>query len=467
MPLLDFLNFGRLIKSKPPVKKDFGGGVDYFLSNNSFTPYGYDLGTFVKKGYLCNPHVFTIVSYICRSLSQVPWRVYEIVDTPKAAKNFSKYLELKDKHPIEARIYKNASLEPIEDSPLNNLLKAPNGMQSWPDFFYELVGWKKLTGNSFVIGQNAIGFPDNLFAEIYPFPSPVLQVVPDSSGAISGFRTRDGFATNQVFDKEEVLFVKEWHPGNYAKSVNDPDYLLGMSMYEPLSKVVQRSNESFDASIGMIKNGKPEAILSSKTQIGPGSNPDIIEDHMREQWNQKFDGAKNWSRNKVLFSGRELSWQAISYDPKQMGLNETDQVDFLTLARAAGIPIDLFSTGDSTYTNKNEARKDVWQTNFLPELRIWRDNFNKWLVPAYSKMLGKKLFLDYDVSGISVLQPDLKELSQRLLTEMDFSLWTGNEVRTMLGQDVGDSPHLNKYLLGTRREFVNEETPSNGNISNT
>lgn len=470
MSLLDYLKFGSKKRSKPPLdEKSYVGGSDYFLQNNPYTPYKPDLGTYVKKGYLSNPHVFTITSFSCRSLSQVPWGVFEIKDTAKGRKSFQKYLELKDKEPVIARLYKNEALEAVPDSSLNRLIENPNPQQSWPDFFYEIAGWKKLTGNSFIAGTTALGFPSDLVAEMHPLPSPVMQVIPTTLGDIAGFKTRDGYNNKQTFTKEEVLFVKEWHPGNYMRSLNDPDYLLGMSMYEPLIRVVQRSNESYDASIGMIRNGLPAGILSAKTQIGPGSNPDIIEDHLQDQWNQKFEGAKNWSKHKVLFSGRDLSWSAIGFDPKQLGLNETDQIDFLTLTRAAGIPIDLFSTGDSTYTNKNEARRDVWQTNFLPELKIWRDNFNKWLVPAYSKLEGRQLFMDYDVSSISVLQPDLKELSQRLTNEMDFALWNGNDVRVMLGREVGSSPHLEEYILSNRRQFINRdiETPQNENASNS
>jgi HK97 family phage portal protein len=416
------------------------------LLNNNVEFYDQKIETFIEKGYMFNPHAYTVINFIARSISQVPFKVYEV----KNKKNLQKYIVEKSKNNVAYQnLYKEKALEEVDGGTLHKIMKHPNDNQGMAEFLFEAIGYKKLTGNRFIYGLTPSGFDKDLFTKMYNMPSQMTEIIlGDWMQPVKGYKLN--LTNDRKLDIEcaRVLHQKEWNP-----QMHNGTNPYGLSPMEPLLRSLQRSNESYDASLGLMKNGIPAGILSNNSDLV--MTPDMV-DKMESAYKNKFGGGKN--KNKVLFSAANVSWQEIGMKSQDMELLASNMSDLRDFCRVYAIPTMLVSdTENSTFNNVTEAKKSVWMENFIPELDQIRDGFNNWLVPAHSKKDGKEYFVDYDLTAVPVLQTDLDKLSARLMKEMEQGMWSANEVRAMLGREQGNTPHLDKFILGSRFDFIDKD----------
>lgn len=416
------------------------------LTRDVVSFYDQKIETFVDKGYLFNPHAYTVISFIAKSISQVPFKVYEVKDK-KAHNEFLRAKALNDHAGMN--LYAEKSMHQVNKGRLYEMMKQPNENQGMKEFLYEAIGYKKLTGNRYIYGLEATG-KNNLFTKLYNMPANIVEIIEgDWRQPVSGYKIQFTVESELDIPCEKVLHQKEWNPQTHTTGRSP----YGLSPMQPLLRPLQRSNESYDASIGLIKNGIPAGILSNNSELV--MTPDMV-DKMEESYQNKFGGGKN--KNKVLFSAANISWQELGMKSQDMELLDANMADLRDFCRVYQIPTMLVSdTENSTFNNVTEAKKSVWMENFIPELDEIRDGFNRWLVPAWNEWDNKEYFIDYDLTKVPVLQVDLNLLSDRLMKEMEQGMWSANEVRAMLGKEIGVSPHLDKYMIGSRFDFVDKE----------
>ena len=77
----------------------------------------------------------------------------------------------------------------------------------------------------------------------------------------------------------------------------------------------------------------------------------------------------------------------------------------------------------------------------IPELNKFRDELNRWLVPAY----GEKLYIDFDYTSISEMQEEM----DKVVGQMSQAWWlTPNEKRQAMSYGVeADNEKLNDYYI--------------------
>jgi HK97 family phage portal protein len=463
MGLLDFFNKKEVV-TKSNVPTD-GNNALYkalynMLTRNLTDFYDQEVDTYVNKGYAFNPHAYTVINFIARSISQVPFKVYEIKDK----KQIQNYLESKSQNDYAAQnYYKEKSLEQVTKGGLVNLMKQPNENQGMAEFLFETIGYKKLTGNRYVYGLSPSGVKEGLYTKLYNMPSQLIEIVQgDWMQPVSAYKLTITENRELEIPSNQVLHQKEWNPMYDSTGLS----LYGMSPMQPLLRSLQRSNESYDASLALMQNGVPAGIMSNNSDLI--MTPEQL-DQLEAAYKKKFGGGAN--KNKILFSASQVSWQEIGMKSKDMEILESNMADLRDFCRVYAIPTMLVSdTENSTFNNVTEAKKSVWMENFIPELEQIRDGFNRWLVPAWNAFDNKNYFIDYDLTKVPVLQVDLDKLSARLMKEMEQGMWSPNEVRAMLGKETGSATHLNKYMLGSRFEFVSadgtKESQSNNNDIN-
>jgi len=433
------------VKTDP--NNDLYRALHSMLLNGNVEFYDQKINTFIDKGYNFNPHAYTVINFIARSISQVPFKVYEIKDK----KHIQNYLERKSYNDYAGQnFYKEKALAQIDSGGLVELMKHPNENQGMAEFLFETIGYKKLTGNRFIYGLSPSGFNEDLYTKLYNMPSQLTEIITGSwMQPVEGYKL---FLTNDRkldIPASKVLHQKEWNPQT-EQSTQSP---YGLSPMQPLLRSLQRSNQSYDASLALMQNGIPAGIMSNDSELI--MTPDQL-DRLESAYKAKFGGGQN--KNKVLFSASQVSWQEIGMKSQDMELLQANMADLRDFCRVYAIPTMLVSdTENSTFNNVTEAKKSVWMENFVPELDQIRDGFNRWLTPAWSKLDRKNYYIDYDLTQVPVLQVDLDALSSRLMKEMEQGMWNPNEVRAMLGKELGASPHLDKYILGSRFDFIDKE----------
>lgn len=415
------------------------------LYKDNVRQYDQKVETFIQEGYIFNPHTFTVINYIARNLSQVKFNVFEIEDE-KSLQQYRRHKELGNV--AESNLFKHKALNQVSGTSLSEMIEQPNEFQSWSEFLFELIGYKKLTGNSFIWGLNPTGFSEDYFSKIYNVPSNIVEIVDGEwLQPIKGYKLAITHDRKLDLEPEKVLHIKEWNP-QISNNIKSP---YGLSPMCSLTRTLQKSNESYNASLKLLQNGVPAGILSNGSERMLTAEQT---DKLEQAYQKKFGGGKN--KNKVLFASSQVSWQSIGMSSVEMELLESNKADLRDFARVFGIPVVLLSdTETSTYNNINEAKKSVWQELLIPELNIVRDHLNRWLAPAHSKRDGKKYFIDFDTSDVPSLQADLDTLSARLLKEQAQGLWTANEVKVMLGKPTNEEDaNLDKHILNSTFRFI-------------
>lgn len=415
------------------------------LMENNVIKYDCDNTTFIKKGYNFNPHAYSVINFICRNISQVPFKAYKVTDK----KHLRNYLETKGDDVLNKNLYRSKSLELVENSGLSQLLIRPNEVQGWSEFIFESIGFKKITGNAYTYGLEPVGF-DGLYTKLYNMPSHITEIVSGTwQEPVKGYKIYWTFDKALEISKENILHQKEWNP-DYQQ---DGSALYGLSPMQPLLRPLQRSNESYDASLALMANGAPAGVLSN--EMDKVMAPEQV-DLAQENLTKKFGGGKN--KNKIAVSATKVNWQSIGLSSVDLEILESNNADLRDFCRVFGVPSVLISdTEQSTYNNVSEAKKSVWQELFIPELNSLRDGLNRWLVPGWSAKDGVDYFIDYDVAAIPALQINLQEASARLISEMEHGLWSPNEVRAMLGKEIGEDEKLNKRMLSANLIVVGEK----------
>ena len=414
----------------------FGGNVNVNLK---------EAKDYIKKGYMINPHVYTVVNKIARPASRIPFEVYTVKNKSKA-RSYKSALENKDF--FGAKKYKAQGFELNEASKLNQVLNKPNESQEFSQFFYNSLGYKLVTGNDFMYGLEPVGFENGYFTKLYNMPSQIVGI--ELSGnwqePIKGYTVEPYFG-NQYIEPSRVKHRKYFNP-DFTDSTK---HLFGLSPLSPLCNVVQRSNDAYLAALRLIQNGHPLGVMSSGTE--EAQDP-IETTKLEKRFNSKYSGANN--KGKVHFTNIQLQWQQLGLNSVDMQLLDSNKADLEDIARVYQVPLPLLQDEASTRDNKKLAATELWENAIIPELIDFRDSLNSWLVPAYSKQENKELYIDFDLNGIAALKQDQKDQVDILAKEVEYGMITPNEARQILGYDLEDMEQMNKFYINNKIKPIDE-----------
>ena len=381
--------------------------------------------TYIDRGYLFNPVVYSIVSFIAQKAGAIPWGVYE-VKNDKALHSYKSA----NSYNINTKIIKTKALVALPDHELNAIFLKPNILQGWAEFFEQVVGFKLVTGNSYIhmIGPTA-GLNKGSIREMWNIPSQIIRpVAGDRMEPVRGYKY---LASNDIILPESMIHLKYWTP-EYFNGQN----LVGLSPLRASLRLITKSNSSFDSSVGALQNQGAFGIISAEKDTDLTEvQADMIESRLRE----KVGGPAN--RGKNIVTSATLKWQQMGMSPVDLNIIESDRMDLRSLCNVYHVPSELFNdAANKTYSNTKEAGSAVYTNAVLPALNQFRDAFNQYISNKYPG-----LYCDYDASMISELQDDLQMMASVLS-----SIWylTPNEKRDLLNFPADETnPMMNEYWV--------------------
>jgi HK97 family phage portal protein len=391
---------------------------------------------YVKDAFQYNPDVYSVVSLIARSAAAVPWIVYEVKDK-KALKRYKRLPSEAKRHNL-ARVVatKAKALEETEsDNDLTRLLDRPNPYQGGHEFRENVFGFKLITGNAYIHGvKYDIGRLSGRIGEMWVMPSQLTEIVAsnDPEHIIRGYRLNwYGVARELEIPADEVLHMKYFNP-NYDVAGS---HLYGQSPLMAARRVVTRSNEAYSANAKMLKSMQPPGILMFDDDAVEGFDADAAS--MLERNYVDKTGSAN--AGKMLVTTAKFKYQQLGLSPVDLNIIESQKMDLRDICNVYGISSELLNDPDNkTNSNKAESRKALYYERIIPELDSFRDELNRWIVPAY----GANYYIDYDLSSIPALQDDMEKVT----TQLSNAWWiTGNEKRAVQGYD--HDPLLDRYFI--------------------
>lgn len=297
-----------------------------------------DYKQFADEAYRCNVIAYQAIDKIAKAVAQIPWRLV------------------------------NQRGEEVAKSPLLELMRQPNPLQSRVEFIQSLVGYYQIAGNSYIEkATNSIGVP----LELYPLRPDRMHIIKSETLIPKAFKYKISdsdsikFEVDTLTGESDILHMKTFNP------VND---WYGMSPVEAAAYSIDTHNEASAWVKSLLDNGAaPSGVLESENEL-----TDDQYNRLKNEIDEKYTGSSNAGRPLLAEGG--LSWKAMGFSPTDMSIIETKFSSARDISLAFAVPPLLLNIpGDSTYSNYSEARLAFYEETVIPLAEHIVAEFNRWL----------------------------------------------------------------------------------------
>ena len=307
---------------------------------------------------------------------------------------------------VPLRLYRGepgGDKEPVESHPSTDLLRMVN--PHWTrGRLLRMTEWALgLWGEAFWFisrGANGRGMP----SEIWWARPDRVSVVPDANDYIAGFIYEIN-GQRIPFSPDETI----WIPMD-----NPIDEFSGLSPIASGRLGIDTSHAAMLANRQMHVNGMRISGIMSP------ANPDVTwsADNIEQLGDmfQSLKGANN--AHKMAVMSRMAKFDPMTLAPKD--------AEYLGQLRwSVGVVSRIFSVapellGDherATYTNMDQAYKALWTDAVIPQIRFLCDELTEKYLPMFGR--ADDLFIEPDISDVSVLQEDQTEITQQASVWID------------------------------------------------
>jgi HK97 family phage portal protein len=436
--------------------------VVQMVGTNTSAIQNYTGLSYVNEGYLGNADVYSIVSFLARKSASIPWYVYQLNPGEKARTNLMRYKQLSKgvanrgayEQALIAR--KNAYSENIiMGTPLARLLEKPNNYQSQDQFFENLFGYRYLSGEGNVYGND--GNLGGTFSELNILPTQYLEIYPDPKDVynILGYKLQVGGGVD--LPKEKVMMWKSWNPDF---DVTTRTHLRGLSPLRAAYKTLRMSNNAADASATMTGNGGAKGAITPRPlgNIVPSFTIEQAND-IKRAVNENLNGVDNKGKVAVL----QTPWDYLNFglSSVDMELVNTLRMSMHQWCRVFGLPAVLFDVDTSSYNNYQNAMRDLITNTIIPMCCQLRDELNKFLVPRY----GEDVFIDFDITALPEMQQDMERMVRSL---RDANWLTFDEKRVAMNyqekEGAFEYAYINQGLIPIEQAVMDLTIPPSENI---
>ena len=300
------------------------------------------------------------------------------------------------------KIDKEGNKEEIENHILDSIFQMPNNNTTWGEFLEYLTTWYDSQDNGVLI-EKIVGIltvaprlnlynPDNFNITFSGTKLTKIQILNPSKVIVD-----EKELENYMWIKQPDFYHKmagvDYNATSQGETRQRGMALLGAYIYN-----AWRWNNS------LVKNsGKAPGLYSMERKL----QKDEI-----TMLKQKLDVENNLDNKgkDIILTGPNVKYTKIGTDPQDSDWTQGEKTAHERLANSLGVPAELVTGGDSTFANRQEARKELYHEEVIPWCRELTKRFNKFLEPWLNK--GEKI--DFVTSSIPALQADLGEIIKSL-----------------------------------------------------
>jgi len=246
------------------------------------------------------------------------------------------------------------------NSPLANLLENPNKNQSQDQFLENLFGYRFLSGEGDVYGND--GNMGGKFVELNVLPTHFLDIYGDPNDLYNVLGYKLMVAQGIDLPKDKVMMWKTWNPDFNATTRS---HMRGVSPMRAAYSTLRMSNNAADASAMMAQNGGAKGAITPKP-IGSNVATFTVEqaNMIKRAVNEDMNGIDNKGRINVL----QTPWDYLNFglSSVDMDLVKTMQMSMHQWCRVFGLPAVIFDTDTSSYNNYQNAMRDLMTNTIIP-----------------------------------------------------------------------------------------------------
>ena len=296
----------------------------------------------------------------------------------------------------------------IEDKGWEKFMSRPNHAQTWTAFRKQLYSWVYMRGFVYAYVEYAVGFKDIPDA-IWLLPPWHILVQP-IVGAKPFYQRAEPDKKRQVFfqwqgtqtqlnEEDLVLFTDSTSP-----IINENTWLPEsrlMSCRFPISNGIA----IYNADNRMIKNHGALGILSNdKGADQTGSVVPLSSAEMNDARNALDGYGLQPGQQNIILTQAALKWQPMNMNLKDLQHLEKHVQNIKDCCDVLNYPIELLSIGiSSKYSNKEEARKGMYQDSILQDSKVFDEQMNSELE---TKGKPTKVKIVHTFEHVGALQED-------------------------------------------------------------
>lgn len=432
------LNF---IKKALNSFRNLGAAIASYGIIRGIAVYGLnDSRTNIKKGYIDSADIYSIVKMISvTTASTIPIYVYKVKSKEKL-KKYKQLLQVKDygaTHQVKLMFCKSEALEMVDNEhELQKLLDSPNPLYTKSEFLEGIYTLKLLTGNSYIYKEKLeFGKNAGKTREMWLMPPDTYPIL--TSGfphQLQGYQLN--FEKVRQFRTDEVMHLRSFNP-NFTTS---GDELIGHSPLVSGNKIVQRKDDEDNYNVSSFQNSGISGIVSNESLPLDQSSTDDV-GSMKKQFYAEATGTTN--ARKLLFQAGKINYTQIGLSPIDMNVLGSELQTFKRLCNLYRVSDRLFNNdATGSEVSINAMIKQLYTNACLPEVAALCDILNKDL----SKEFGDDYFIDYDITGISALQEDMKAQMEAFSAA---PVMKPNLVFEAMGIGISDDPLMDKVYIKT------------------
>lgn len=389
--------------------------------------------------YATTDDIYSIVRMLATTSALIPIRGY-LIKNDKAAKELNKITN-PHKLPLQTKALQIKALEDLpEEDPVNTLLENPSTTLSKFEFLEGVYTHLHLNGEAILLkerpefGKNA-GKPISLLI-MHP-QNVILKVSETLPRRVVGYDYRvDGQVIYENIPVEDVIHIKYYNP----QLTFSGSELRGLSPIKVLSRRLTQMDSNTDVQTAQMQNGGVQVIVYDETGLGDQEAAGVI--------GQRKDNFYRFLKNPAntgapFFASGKMGALHLGSTLADMKVIESAGVGFKKLCNAFGTSGILFNNGEaSTESNVKIMTARTYTNTTLPNVYRVRDALKKGLLEDFND--GKKRDIREDISEITELQPNSKEMAEWL----GLAWWvTPNEKREMMRFEKSDNPLFDQPLI--------------------
>lgn len=351
---------------------------------------------------------------------------------------------------IEFKLYrlkKNGEVEEIIEHELLELLYRVNPEMTKYNFIQLSVIYRDLLGASpWILSKT--NKSDKLPSNIYIARPEFFKVKKDDDGNIVGYTYEIG-SYKKEFEKEEVLFLKNYNPKNPDK---------GIGVIEAVRMTAENDDYILQSNSNLLKNNaRPSGFLEME-----GNADGKMIKRLKKEFKQKYQGYEN-SYNVQLLEGG-LKFKPVTLPPKDLDFIESRKMNRDEILSIFGVPKPVLGVFEDVNRASAIAAEYVFNKWTLEPLATEMiEQLNEFLVPIF----GSDLWLSFEPLAKEDEEMDIKRKNDA------WNKWmTTNEIRELEGLDPvigGDYIYLPLSAMpvigGEKKEFVKIKAYNSGRLN--
>lgn len=313
----------------------------------------------------------------------------------------------------------------ILNHPMVELLEFPNAFYSGELLWRATTADRMITGNAYWLKVRS---DMDRVLQLWWIPSWMIEPKWDRNNPDgSKFITHYEYLVDGRKIEYEVRDIVHFRHG-----LDSTNMRKGFSPVSLLTREIFTDDEAAHFTASILNNlGMPGVIIAPDSDKPMQADPETI----KQKFEERFTGD---NRGRALVLTAKTQVHKLSFSPEELNVRNLRRIPEERATAIYGIPAVVVGLGAgldrSTFANMAEAREAAYESNVIPEYRLYAADLRLQLLPDFvGDEQARNMVVEFDTSGVRVLQEDQNALFTRLDTAWNSGWAKRSEVRAAVG----------------------------------